>query len=128
MGYWELKDNLNPLQCLQLTDSNESNPTTEYPDNFWTVIDFIKFETKSGELTQTDLEHIYNLIKQGFTSGEVNDWIIKLPEYQITRKVITKSSCFVIADDEESAMQKASDNDSWQEHQNDDELLQAELA
>jgi hypothetical protein len=51
-----------------------------------------------------------------------------MPEYQVSRKVITKSSCFVFADDEESAMQKASDNDSWQENPNDYETMEAELA
>ncbi len=67
MGYWELKDNLNPLECLQLTSEYDN-------DNFYTVLDFIKFETKSGELTEADQDHIYEMIKKGMQSGEINDW------------------------------------------------------
>lgn len=67
MGWWNLKDNLNPHECLQLRDSYDN-------DNFFTVIDFVEFETKSGELNETDLDHIYQQIKQGMVAGQVNDW------------------------------------------------------
>lgn len=67
MGWWNLKENLNPLECLQLTNSNNSK--TDF-----TVLDFIEFKTKSGELTEVDREHIFDEIKKGMQSGEVNDW------------------------------------------------------
>lgn len=69
MGYWKLKDNLDPLECLQLSD----NPLAE-PEDFFTVLDFITWETKTNELNDSDKEHIYKMIKDGMQSGEVNDW------------------------------------------------------
>ena len=68
MGWWQLKDNLNSNECLQI-QLGKPNDEDQY-----CVEDFITWDTKTGELTETDREYIYNLIKQGFTSGEVNDW------------------------------------------------------
>ena len=68
MGYWKLKDNLNPHECLQIqlgTSSDEDN---------WCIEDFITWNTKSGKLTDVDREHIFTLIRDGYVEGEVNDW------------------------------------------------------
>lgn len=60
MGSWNLKDNLCSNECLTITQED--------------VIDFIEYDTKDGDLTDSDEEHIYGLIREGYTSGEVNDW------------------------------------------------------
>ncbi len=68
MGSWKLKDNLNPHECLQLTNSDDT-------EQYFTVIDFIDYETDYGyELEEHDFDHIYSMIKKGFVAGEVNDW------------------------------------------------------
>jgi len=68
MGWWKLKDNLNPHDCLQIQLGNAED------EDQWRVEDFITWDTKSGKITDTDREHIYQAVRDGNVEGEVNDW------------------------------------------------------
>ena len=68
MGWWSLKENLDPHDCLQI---QLGKPNDE--DN-WCIEDFIKWETKDGQITECDREHIFESIRDGNVAGEVNDW------------------------------------------------------
>jgi hypothetical protein len=61
MGNWKLIESskLDPYECLTLSE----------PDD---VIDFIEFKNKKP-LTQTEKQHIFNQIKEGHETGEIND-------------------------------------------------------
>ncbi len=59
-GWWNLKVNLNPLECLKITQED--------------VLDFIEYTTKDEQITEGDLEHIYQYIREGYTCGQINDW------------------------------------------------------
>lgn len=62
MGYWKLKpkEELDSWRCLEATEE--------------TIEDFITWDTKDGQLTEVDREHIWNLIREGYIEGQVNDW------------------------------------------------------
>ena len=59
MGTWKLIEpsKLDPYECLTLNK----------PDD---VIDFIEFKNKNP-LTQTEKQHIFNQIKEGYEAGEI---------------------------------------------------------
>jgi len=68
MGWWKLKGNLNPLECLQITNEVDT-------ELYFTVIDFIEYSTEYDyELDEHDFDHIYDQIKDGMQSGQINDW------------------------------------------------------
>ena len=68
MGWWSLKDNLNPHECLQLTNSTDT-------EKFFTIIDFIDYWADHDyKLGEVDFEHIYNQIREGYVAGQINDW------------------------------------------------------
>ena len=60
-GRWKLieQSKLDPYDCLTLNE----------PDD---VMDFIEFKNKKP-LTITEKQHIFNQIKEGHESGEIND-------------------------------------------------------
>ncbi len=68
MGWWKLKDNLNPHDCLQIQLGAAGD------EDQWCLEDFVTWDTKSGELTEVDREHIYSQIRDGVIEGQVNDW------------------------------------------------------
>jgi len=71
MGWWTLhpKEQLDPYQCLQLGQKDDLGE--EYCD----IIEIVTFDVKDGyEISEVDKEHVTSLIKEGFTSGEINDW------------------------------------------------------
>lgn len=51
-----------------------------------------------------------------------------MAEYLVKKKVVQKFSCFIEASDEETAMQLATDNDNWSEHNESDDEFEVELA
>jgi hypothetical protein len=71
MGWWELKpeEQLDAYNCLQLGAKDDLGE--EYCD----ITDIVNFDVdEKYEITEVDIEHITSLIKEGFTSGEINDW------------------------------------------------------
>ena len=60
-GSWKLIEStkLDPYECLTLNNSDD-------------VIDFIEFKNKKP-LTQTEKQHIFNQIKEGYEAGDIND-------------------------------------------------------
>jgi len=71
MGWWNLKpeEQLNAYQCLQLGEKDDLGE--EYCD----ITEIVEFDVEDGyEISEVDKEHVTSLIKQGFTSGEINDW------------------------------------------------------
>jgi len=71
MGWWKLKprEQLDSYQCLQLGQKDDLGE--EYCD----ITEIVEFDVEDGyEISEVDKEHVTSLIKEGFTSGENNDW------------------------------------------------------
>ena len=64
MGYWKLKPEIEigPYKALSITQD--------------TLLDFIQITSiEDGyELTEFDIEHIFNEVREGIYMGEFNDW------------------------------------------------------
>jgi len=71
MGWWTLKpkEQLDPHVCLQFGQKDDLGE--EYCD----VMDIIEFDVEDDyKISEVDIEHVSNLIRQGFSSGDINDW------------------------------------------------------
>jgi len=69
MGWWELKDNLKPRDCLMLGGKDDLG------ENMTEVIDLINIDVEDGyKFSEVDAEHITSLLRIGCTSGQINDW------------------------------------------------------
>lgn len=63
MGYWKLKpsEELSPYVCLEIQLED--------------ILDFVTYWVEDRyELTNIDIKHIYNAIRDGYTEGQINDW------------------------------------------------------
>ena len=72
-GWWELKDNLDPLKCLVFPkyQGSEYEPEELSDDGRIDLELFDDIVKSTIKLNDTDREHIVSLIKQGVQSGEV---------------------------------------------------------
>ena len=74
MGWWKLKprEQLDAYQCLQRGEKDDLGE--EYCD----IMEIVEFDVEEGyEISEVDIEHVTSQIKQGNSSGEINDWYWK---------------------------------------------------
>ena len=79
MGRWELKprEQLDPYQCLQLGQQDDLG------EEYCPIEEIVNFDVEDGyNISEYDIEHVTSLIKNGFTSGEINDWDWKSEQEQ----------------------------------------------
>ena len=70
MGWWNLKpgEQLDPYQCLQLGQKDDLDE--EYCD----IMEIVEFDVEDGyEISEVDKEYVTSMIKQGYTSGQIDD-------------------------------------------------------
>ncbi len=69
-GYWELKDNLDPLKCLMFGDKDD--------DGEWMVDldEIVKLRLDPfREQSESDYEHILSMTRQGYQSGQYDSGV-----------------------------------------------------
>lgn len=71
MGWWNLKprEQLDPHQCIQL------GQTDDLGEEYCPIEEIVEFDVEKGyEISEVDIEHVTSLLKEGYTSGQINDW------------------------------------------------------
>lgn len=71
MGWWELKpeEELSAYQMLMFGSKDDLG------ENYIDLEDILTYDVEKGyKLSEVDREHITEMIKQGYVSGEINDW------------------------------------------------------
>ena len=69
-GYWELKDNLDPLKCLQFGDKDDSG---EWMIDLDEIVK-LSFDPHR-EVSEHDYELILSMTRQGYQSGQFDSGI-----------------------------------------------------
>lgn len=69
-GYWELKDNLDPLKCLQFGDKDDDG------ENMIDLDQIVVLRLDPGrEVKESDYDHILSMTRQGYQSGQFDSGV-----------------------------------------------------